>query len=137
MSGSKKLFLSSDAYASDLQGTFCIYQTPVSTAKAIILRYPLGLPVRTKYSRNKKPTHIAIAFDTPIPTFRDEIYKEYKANRQDSGRHPMRIPKVKEIINAFNIPIIELDGYEADDIIGTIAYTANKKGFEVFMTTPG
>ena len=87
--------------------------------------------------QKQKPTHIAVAFDTSAKTFRDEIFPEYKANRQESPEDIRSgVPKVKEILRGFNIPILELDGYEADDIIGTIAKRAEKEGFEVFMMTP-
>ena len=85
----------------------------------------------------KKPSHIAVAFDTPAPTFRHVDYPLYKANR-DAQPEDIRvaIPLVKDIVRAFNIPVLELDGYEADDIIGTFAKKASAEGFEVFMMTP-
>lgn len=87
--------------------------------------------------QKQKPTHIAVAFDTSAKTFRDEIFAEYKATRQETPEDIRSgVPKVKEILKGFNIPILELDGYEADDIIGTIAKRAEKEGFEVFMMTP-
>lgn len=87
--------------------------------------------------QKQKPTHLAIAFDTSAPTFRHETYVEYKANRQETPEDIRAgIPIVKDIIRAFNIPILERDGFEADDIIGTIAKKAARNGFEVFMMTP-
>lgn len=137
MSYQKKLFLL-DAYALIYRAHFAFTKNPRINSKGHNTSVPFGftntlLEVLTK----QKPTHIAVAFDTAKPTFRDEIFKEYKANRQETPEDiRYGIPKVKEIIKGFNIPIIELDGYEADDIIGTLAYSANTKGFEVFMMTP-
>jgi DNA polymerase-1 len=87
--------------------------------------------------QKQKPTHIAVAFDTLAKTFRDTIFKEYKAHRQETPEDIRSgIPIVKDIIRGFNIPIVEMDGYEADDIIGTLAAQAASKGFEVYMMTP-
>ena len=87
--------------------------------------------------QKQKPSHIAIAFDTSAPTFRHKEYKEYKANRDETPEDiKAGVPIVKDIIRAFNIPILELDGYEADDIIGTVAKKAAREGYEVFMMTP-
>ena len=87
--------------------------------------------------QKQKPTHIAVAFDTSAPTFRHEQYKEYKANREETPEDiKIGIPIVKDIVRAFNIPVIELDGFEADDIIGTLSKKAAENDFEVFMMTP-
>jgi DNA polymerase-1 len=87
--------------------------------------------------QKQKPTHIGVAFDTAAKTFRDKIFADYKATRQETPEDiRFGIPKCKEIIRGFNIPILELDGYEADDIIGTMAAQACKQGFEVYMMTP-
>ncbi|MBW3545952.1 MAG: aminotransferase class III-fold pyridoxal phosphate-dependent enzyme, partial [Bacteroidetes bacterium] len=87
--------------------------------------------------QKQKPTHIAVAFDTSAPTFRHTEFAEYKATRQETPEDiKTGIPVVKDIIRAFNIPVIECDGYEADDIIGTLAKKASANGFEVFMMTP-
>src|SRR5688572_12074877 len=133
----KKLFLL-DAYALIYRAHFAFQKTPRINSKGVNTSVPFGftntlLEVITK----QKPTHIAVAFDTTAKTFRDEIFKEYKATRQETPEDiRYGIPKVKEIIRGFNIPILELDGYEADDIIGTFAQQAAAKGFEVFMMTP-
>lgn len=85
----------------------------------------------------EKPTHIGVAFDMPGPTFRHEMYKEYKAQREEAPEDiKIGIPIVKELVECFNIPVIGMSGYEADDIIGTLAKKASKVGFEVFMMTP-
>jgi DNA polymerase-1 len=85
----------------------------------------------------EKPSHIAVAFDTKAPTFRHVQYTPYKANRLEQPEDiTVSIPWVKEIVRAFKIPILEMDGFEADDIIGTIAKKAEKEQFTVFMMTP-
>jgi DNA polymerase-1 len=85
----------------------------------------------------EKPTHIGVAYDTHAPTFRHDVFPEYKANREKQPEDiQIAIPITKELVKAFNIPVLELDGYEADDIIGTIAKVAASQDFEVFMMTP-
>ncbi len=133
----KKLFLL-DAYALVYRAHFAFTKTPRINSRGINTSVPFGftntlLEVITK----QKPTHIGVAFDTSAKTFRDEIFTDYKATRQETPEDiRYGIPKVKEIIRGFNIPILELDGYEADDIIGTLASHACKQGFEVYMMTP-
>lgn len=137
MAETKRLFLL-DAYALVYRAHFAFTKTPRINSKGINTSVPFGftntlLEVLTK----QKPTHIGVAFDTSAKTFRDEIFKEYKANRQETPEDiRYGVPKVKEIIRGFNIPVLELDGFEADDIIGTLAKQAEKLGFEVFMMTP-
>ncbi len=87
--------------------------------------------------QKQKPTHIAVVFDTSAPTFRHEQYPAYKAQREETPEDiKIAVPIVKDIVRAFNIPVIEKDGFEADDIIGTLAKKAARNGFEVFMMTP-
>jgi len=84
-----------------------------------------------------KPEYIAAVFDSPGPTFRNELYSEYKANRDATPEDIKRsIPHIKRILKALNIPIIEASGFEADDIIGTLAKKAAQNNFSVFMVTP-
>ncbi|WP_315819156.1 hypothetical protein [Paraflavitalea speifideaquila] len=86
---------------------------------------------------NQKPSHMAVAFDTHAPTERHTEFADYKANRQETPEDlKASIPDIKRIIRGFNIPIVELDGYEADDVIGTLSKQAAKEGFEVYMVTP-
>ncbi|HYJ38452.1 MAG TPA: 5'-3' exonuclease H3TH domain-containing protein, partial [Chitinophagaceae bacterium] len=86
---------------------------------------------------NQKPTHIAVCFDTEAPTERHTDFTDYKANRQAAPEDLLdSLPDIKRIIAGFNIPVIELDGYEADDVIGTLSKQAAAEGFEVFMVTP-
>lgn len=86
---------------------------------------------------NRQPTHLAVSFDKSNITFRNDLYPEYKAQR-DATPEDIRIaiPYIKEIVKAFNIPIFELDNFEADDVIGTLAKQAEKQGFKVYMVTP-
>jgi DNA polymerase I len=87
--------------------------------------------------KKQRPTHIAVVFDTEAPTSRHEEFSDYKANRQEIPEDlAMSIPYVIKLVEAFNIPVISSDGYEADDIIGTFAKQAEKKGFDTYMMTP-
>lgn len=90
-----------------------------------------------KIVEEEKPDHIAVCFDTAAPTFRHKEFPQYKAQRQEIPTDmPWQIGKVKEVIKAFNIPMIEIDGYEADDIIGTLAKQAEKEKVISYMVTP-
>ncbi len=85
----------------------------------------------------EKPTHLGVAFDTSAPTFRHLEFPAYKAQREETPEDiRTATPIIKDVLKAFNIPVLELDGFEADDIIGTFAKAASKKGFEVYMMTP-
>jgi DNA polymerase I len=133
----KKLFLL-DAYALIYRAHFAFTKTPRINSRGVNTSVAFGFSnTLLEVIQKQKPTHIAVAFDTAARTFRDEIFTEYKATRQETPEDiKFGIPKCKEIIRGFNIPILELDGYEADDIIGTISTQACKQGFEVFMMTP-
>jgi len=135
--GDKKLFLL-DAMALIYRAHFAFSKNPRINSKGLNTGVMLGFTnTLLEVLEKQKPSHIAVAFDTNAPTFRHEQYESYKANRQaqpeDIG---IAIPWIKQIIAAFNIPLLELDGYEADDIIGTIAKKAEYKDFNVFMMTP-
>jgi DNA polymerase-1 len=136
-SSNKKLFLL-DAYALVYRAHFAFTKNPRINSKGHNTSVPFGFTnTLLEVIQKQKPTHIAVAFDTAAPTFRDAIFKEYKATRQATPEDIKHgLPTVKEIIKGFNIPILEMDGYEADDIIGTIATRAAKEGFEVYMMTP-
>ena len=85
----------------------------------------------------EKPSHLAVVFDPSGPTFRHEAYEEYKANREATPEDIRKaVPIIKQIVEAHRIPVIEVAGYEADDVIGTLAGLAEKEGFEVLMMTP-
>lgn len=134
---SKKLFLL-DAYALIYRAHFAFTKNPRINAKGRNTSVPFGFTnTLLEVLQKQKPTHIAVAFDTAAPTFRDELFEAYKATRQETPEDiRYGIPIVKEIIKGFHIPILEMDGYEADDIIGTLASRAAKENFEVYMMTP-
>lgn len=137
MPETKKLFLL-DAMALIYRAHFAFTKTPRINSKGINTSVPFGFTnTLIEVLQKQKPTHIGVAFDTSAPTFRDEIFEAYKATRQETPEDiRYGLPKVKEILKGFNIPILEVDGYEADDIIGTLARKAEQQGFEVYMMTP-
>jgi DNA polymerase-1 len=90
-----------------------------------------------QFLNTHNPQYAAVCFDTPAPTFRHKMYKEYKATRQAMPDDMIpQIQIIKDIVRAYSIPQIEMEGYEADDIIGTLAKQAEKKGVETFIITP-
>jgi DNA polymerase I len=132
-----KLFLL-DAMALIYRAHFAFSKNPRINSKGLNTGVMLGFTnTLLEVLEKEKPTHIGVAFDTSAPTFRHIQYEPYKANRlsqpEDIG---IAIPWVKEIVKAFNIPILEMDGFEADDIIGTLAKKAEKEDFTVYMMTP-
>lgn len=133
----KTLFLL-DAYALIYRAHFAFSKNPRITSKGRNTGVMFGFTNSLlEVLQKQSPSHIGVAFDTSDPTFRHEQYKEYKANRQETPEDVKEgIPVVKEIIRAFNIPVIEKPGFEADDIIGTLAKKAQTKGFTVYMMTP-
>jgi DNA polymerase-1 len=137
MESQKTLFLL-DAYALIYRAHFAFTKSPRINSKGHNTSVPFGFTnTLLEVLQKQKPTHIAVAFDTPAATFRDQLYEEYKATRQEAPEDVRYgTPKVKEIIKGFNIPILEMDGFEADDIIGTLARKAEQEGFRVYMMTP-
>lgn len=138
MASSKpKLFLL-DAYALIYRAHFAFTKNPRINSKGMNTSVVFGFTnTLLEVLQKQKPTHIAVAFDTAAATFRDELFEDYKATRQETPEDIRSgIPIIKDIIRGFNIPILEMDGYEADDIIGTIARKAAASGFDVFMMTP-
>ncbi len=133
----KKLFLL-DAYALIYRAHFAFSKNPRISSKGLNTGVMFGFTnTLLEVLFKQKPTHIAVAFDTSAPTFRHEEFEEYKAHREETPEDiRIGVPIVKDIVRAFNIPILEKDGFEADDIIGTIAKKAARNGFEVFMMTP-
>ncbi len=133
----KKLFLL-DAYALIYRSYYAFIKNPRINSKGINTSAPFGFTLTLdEILRKEKPSHIAVVFDPPTPTFRHEMYPEYKAQRPPMPEDlKASVPFVKQIIEAFNIPILQVDGFEADDVIGTIAHRAAKEGFSVFMMTP-
>jgi len=133
----KKLFLL-DAYALIYRAHFAFSKNPRISSKGLNTSIMMGFTNTMLEVINKqKPTHIAVAFDTPKPTFRHIQFPAYKAHRDATPEDiKIGVPYVKQIIEAFNIPIVEKEGFEADDVVGTIAKQAAKEGFEVYMMTP-
>jgi len=133
----KKLFLL-DAMALIYRAHFAFSRTPRINSKGFNTGASLGFTNSLlEIIQKQKPTHIAVAFDTFEPTFRHERFEEYKAQRQAMPEDVRtNIPWVKKIVQGFSIPVLELDGYEADDIIGTFARKAAASGIEVYMMTP-
>lgn len=133
----KSLFLL-DAMALIYRAHFAFSKNPRINSKGMNTSAPFGFTNSLYEILDKKqPTHIAVAFDTSAPTFRHVQFPEYKANRDETPEDiKIAIPIIKEIVRAFNIPVLEIDGYEADDVIGTFAKKAAREGFEVFMMTP-
>ncbi len=133
----KKLFLL-DAMALIFRAHFAFSKNPRINSKGMSTGVVLGFANSLIEIINKeKPTHIGVAFDLPGPTFRHEMFSEYKAQREEAPEDiKIGIPIVKDLVKCFNIPILEKTGFEADDVIGTLAKQASKQGFEVFMMTP-
>lgn len=134
---SKKLFLL-DAMALVFRAYYALIRTPRITSKGKNTNAQFGFTnALVDLINNQKPSHMAVCFDTHAPTERHTEFADYKANRQEAPEDLLEsLPDIKKIISAFNIPVMELDGFEADDLIGTLAQKASKEGYEVFMVTP-
>ena len=134
---SKKLFLL-DALALIYRAYYALIRTPRITTTGINTNAQFGFTnTLLEIIRKENPTHIAVCFDTHAPTERHIDFTDYKANRQEAPEDLLdSLPHIKAIIEGFNIPVIEYDGYEADDIIGTLAWQAAAEGYEVYMVTP-
>jgi len=133
----KKLFLL-DAYALIFRAHFAFSKNPRINSDGLNTGVMLGFTnSMLEVIQKQNPSHLAVAFDTPKPTFRHKRYPQYKAHREATPEDiKVAVPYVKKIIRGFNVPILEKDGYEADDVIGTVAKKAAKDGFEVYMMTP-
>ncbi len=134
---SKKLFLL-DALALVFRAYYALIRNPRVTSKGRNTNAQFGFTnTLVDLITNQKPTHLAVCFDTHAPTERHTDFVDYKANRQEAPEDLMSaLPDIKRIIEGFNIPVVEVDGYEADDVIGTLSRQAAAAGFEVFMVTP-
>lgn len=133
----KRLFLL-DAYALIYRSYFAFIKNPRYNSKGLNTSAMLGFTnTLEQLLKSEDPSHIAVAFDLKGPTFRHEMFAEYKANRDEMPEDLRKsIPYIRSIIEGYNIPIIEQEGYEADDVIGTLAKNAEKDGYEVYMMTP-
>ncbi|MDA3954770.1 MAG: DNA polymerase I [Bacteroidales bacterium] len=134
---SKNLYLL-DAYALIYRSYYAFIKNPRVNSKGQNTSAIFGFAnTLIDLISKEKPTHIAVVFDPPYPTFRHEMYKEYKANRESTPEDiKLSIPYIKNLIEGFNIPVIEVARYEADDTIGTLAKLAEKQGFQTYMMTP-
>jgi DNA polymerase-1 len=133
----KKLFLL-DAMALIYRSYYALIRSPIITTKGKNTNAQFGF-TNTLFDLISKesPTHLAVAFDTVAPTERHTDFAAYKAQRQEAPEDLIAaIPDIKKIIEGFNLPCIECDGYEADDIIGGLAQQAERDGYKVFMVTP-
>ena len=127
-----------DAYAMIFRAYYAFVHTPRLTSRGENTSAVFGFVLTLEdLLKRVKPTHIAVAFDPHGPTFRHEAYPEYKAQREETPEDIRRaVPLIKDILRAMNIVTMEVEGFEADDVIGTVAGLAEKEGFEVFMATP-
>ncbi len=137
MPSEQKLFLL-DAYALIYRSYYAFIRNPRFNSKGLNTSAIFGfMNTLDEVLKNEKPSHIAVVFDPPTPTFRHEMYEQYKANRDETPEDiRIAVPWIKRLLDAYNIPVIESDGYEADDVIGTLAKKAEKKGFTTYMMTP-
>ncbi len=133
----KRLFLL-DAYALIFRSYYAFIRNPRVTSKGMNTSAVFGFLLTLEDLLSKqKPSHIAVVFDPPGPTFRNEIYPAYKANRDATPEDiKIAVPFIKRLLEAFRIPVIEVPGYEADDVIGTLARKAAEQGYRAFMMTP-
>ena len=133
----KRLFLL-DAYALIFRAYYALAQSPRIASNGMNTSAIFGF-VNTlqEVLTKEQPTHIAVCFDPPGPTFRHEAYEAYKAEREATPEDiKIAVPYIKEILQAYRIPVVEVPGYEADDVIGTLARQASVQGFTTYMMTP-
>ncbi|WMI93397.1 DNA polymerase I [Bacteroides fragilis] len=137
MNQNSKLFLL-DAYALIYRAYYAFIKNPRINSKGFNTSAILGF-VNTleEVLKKENPTHIGVAFDPSGPTFRHEAFEQYKAQREETPEAiRLSVPIIKDIIRAYRIPILEVSGYEADDVIGTLATEAGKQGITTYMMTP-
>ena len=133
----EKLFLL-DAYALIYRAYYAFIKNPRINSKGMNTSAIFGfVNTLADVLKRQQPTHIGVAFDPAGPTFRHEAYEQYKAQREETPEDiRLSVPIIKEIITAFRIPILEVPGYEADDVIGTLATIAGGRGIDTYMMTP-
>jgi DNA polymerase-1 len=134
---SKKVFLL-DALALVFRAYYALIRNPRITSKGKNTNAQFGFTnTLLDLINNQQPTHMAVCFDTQAPTERHTEFTDYKANRQEAPEDLMAaLPDIKRIIRGFNIPVLEVDGFEADDVIGTLSKKGAAAGYEVYMVTP-
>lgn len=128
----KRLFLI-DGSALAYRSYYAFIRNPLINSKGENTSAPFGFTnSMMKILREEKPDYIAIVFDTKAPTFRHELFKEYKSTRAKIPEEmEAQLPRIRQIVSAMNLVVIEMDGYEADDIMGTLAVQGKMKGMEV------
>ena len=133
-----KTLLLIDAYAMIYRAYYAFIRAPRMNSRGENTSAIFGFVVTFEdLLKRLKPSHIAVAFDPAGPTFRHEAFEQYKAQRQETPEDiRWAVPRIKQILQAMNVPVLEVPGYEADDVIGTISHKAEKEGFEVYMATP-
>ena len=133
-----KTLLLIDAYAMIYRAYYAFIRAPRMNSRGENTSAIFGFVVTFEdLVKRLKPSHIAVAFDPSGPTFRHEAFEQYKAQRQETPEDiRWAVPRIKQILLAMNVPVLEVPGYEADDVIGTIAHIAESEGFEVYMATP-
>ena len=133
----QKLFLL-DAYALIYRSYYAFIKNPRINSKGLNTSAITGfLNTLNEVITKEQPTHIGVAFDPHGPTFRSEAFPEYKAQRQETPEDIRQaVPIIKDLLHAYRIPILQADGYEADDVIGTLAKKAGEQGIETYMLTP-
>ena len=133
----QKLFLL-DAYALIYRSYYAFIKNPRINSKGLNTSAIMGfLNTLNEVLTKEKPTHIGVAFDPHGPTFRSEAFPAYKAQREETPEDIRKaVPIIKDLLKAYRIPILQVDGYEADDVIGTLATKAGADGIETFMLTP-
>ena len=133
-----KRLLLIDAYAMIYRAYYAFIRAPRINSKGENVSAVFGFVTTLEDLRKRlKPTHLAVAFDPKGGTFRHEAFAEYKAQREETPEDIRKaVPIIKSILEAMNIPVLEVPKYEADDVIGTVAVAAEKEGYEVFMATP-
>jgi len=137
MSAQKRLFLL-DAYALIFRGYYAFIKNPRINSKGMDTSAIMGfMNSLMDVIKREKPDHLAVAFDKGGSDYRFEMYQEYKAHRDETPEAiKIAVPYIQELLKAMHIPIVEKAGFEADDLIGTLAKQAEKEGFQVFMVTP-
>ncbi|NKI30654.1 DNA polymerase I [Croceivirga thetidis] len=137
MSEQKRLFLL-DAYALIFRGYYALIKNPRINSKGMDTSAIMGF-VNSLFDviKREQPDHLAVAFDKGGSVERTELFEDYKANRDETPEAiKIAVPYIQEILTAMKIPVVELEGYEADDLIGTLAKQAEKEGYKTFMVTP-
>ena len=127
-----------DAYALIYRSYYALIRSPRINSKGFNTSAIFGfVNILEDVLKKENPSHVAVAFDPKGPTFRHEAFEQYKAQREETPEVIRQsVPIIRDIIEAYNIPILEVPGYEADDVIGTISKQAAQKGFTVYMMTP-